>query len=103
MEQVKAADYKSGYQCQYRCAEKKEEKPEQISCFGGLREKIVAQPDESDSDGDQGNKTNETVKYDGEQCACFFVRRFLEQVITFHDIAAGASGKKLVVKHSDEE
>ena len=49
------------------------------------------------------DKTNETIKHDGEQCARFFVRRFLEQVIAFHDIAARASRKKLVVKHPDEE
>src|SRR6266498_238645 len=103
MEQVKSADYKSGYQCQDRCTEKKEQQPKQISCFGSLRQKIVTQADERDSNGDQGNQTNETIKHDGEQCARFFVRRFLEQVIAFHDIAAGASRKKLVVKHADTE
>src|SRR6266496_1045856 len=103
MEQVKSADYKSGQQRQDRCAEKKEQQPKQISRLGSLREKIVAQSDEGDGNGDQGNKTNETIKHDGEQCACFFVRGFLEQIITFHDIAARASGKKLVVKHADKE
>src|SRR4029077_14996920 len=103
MEQVKSADYKSGYQCQDRCTEEKEQQPKQISCFGSLREEIVTQADERDSNGDQGNKTNETIKHDGEQCARFFVRGFLEQVIAFHDIAACASREKLIVKHANEE
>ena len=66
MEQVKSADYKSGYQCQDRCAEQKEQQPKQISRLGGLREKIIAQSDESDGNGHQGNKTNETIKHDGK-------------------------------------
>src|SRR5262249_37646342 len=65
--------------------------------------KIIAQSDESDGNGHQGDKTNETIKHNGEQCPRFFVGSFLEQVIAFHDVAARASGEKLVVKHADKE
>src|SRR5215470_4720588 len=102
MEQVKSANYKSGHQRQDRCSKEKEQQPEQISRLGSLREKIIAQSDEHDGNGDQRDKTNETIKHDGKQCARFLVRRFLEQVIAFHDVAARASREKLVVKHPDE-
>src|SRR4026208_785596 len=103
MEQVKSADYKSGYQRQDGCAEKKKQKPKQVSRLSSLRKKVISQYDEGDGNSDQRNKPNETIKHDGKQCPRFFIRRFLEQVITFYDIAAGASRKKLVVKHANKE
>src|SRR4029453_13775620 len=103
MKQVESADNKSGYQCQDRCTEQKEQQPKQISRLSGLREKIIAQSDESDRNGYQGNKTNKAIKHDGEQCARLFVRSFLKQVIAFYDIAARAARQKLIVKHPDKE
>src|SRR5262249_12706412 len=66
MEQVKSADYKSGHQRQDRCAEEKEQDPEQISRLGSLREKIITKPDESDGNRDQSYKADETIKHHSE-------------------------------------
>ncbi|PYK53867.1 MAG: hypothetical protein DME48_10035 [Verrucomicrobia bacterium] len=65
MEQVKSADYESGHQSQDRCAQEKKQEPKQVSCFGGLCEKIIAQSDEGDGNGDQRNKPDEPVKHNG--------------------------------------
>ena len=65
MKQIKSADYKSGYQRQDRCAQEKKQEPEQVSGFGSLGEKIIAQSDEGDGNGDQCNKPDEPVKHDG--------------------------------------
>src|SRR4029453_2397697 len=99
MEQIKSADYKSAEQGQDRCAEKEEQKPKQISRLVGLREKIIAQPDGRGGDGNQRNQGYKSVEHCREQCAGFLIRRFLDQVIAFDDVAAGTSGEKLVVKH----
>src|SRR6266496_3074838 len=103
MEQVKSTNHKSGHQSQDRYPKEKKQKPKQISRLSSLREKIIAQSDEGDGNGDQSNEANETIKHDREQCACFFVRGFLEQIIAFYDITARASWEKLIVKHADQE
>src|SRR5215475_3664543 len=103
MEQVKTADYKGGQQREHRCTEKKKQQPKQISRLRSLRQKIIAQSDQGDRNRYQRDKTDEPVKDDREQCACFFVRSLLQQVIAFHDIAACPSWEELVIKHADKE
>src|SRR5262249_8997062 len=48
-------------------------------------------------------EADKSIEHHSKQCARFFIRRFLQQIITLHDIASGAAGEKLVVKHSNEK
>src|SRR5947199_10280476 len=68
-----------------------------------LGEDIETQTDQGDSDSDQRHQANKPVKDHCEQSTRFFIRCFFEQEIAFNNIAAGSSGKKLIIKHADKK
>src|SRR6516225_11028898 len=94
MEQFESTDDKRRNQEGYRCAQKKEQQPQQISGVWFLGKKIISQRDQGGRDRNERNESNESIEHYRQQRARFLVRRFLEQVVTFDDVAAGASGKK---------
>ena len=68
-----------------------------------MREKIETQADQHAGNRDQRDEPNDAVKQHREQCAKFFRRRFLEQEVALDDVAAGAAGQELIVKHSNKK
>src|SRR5882762_10493433 len=72
-------------------------------CHRRPPEQIETKRYEGDCDGDQRNKADQAIKDDREQRARFVVRSFLEQKIALNNVSARATGKKLIVKHSNQE
>src|SRR4030095_5088350 len=103
MEQFESTDDERRNQEGNRCAQEKEQQPEQISGVWFLGKKIISQRDQAALYRNEGDGSDESIEHYRQQRARFFVRRFLQQIITFDDVAAGASGKKLVVKQPDEK
>ena len=68
-----------------------------------LRQPIVTQRDQSPGDADQRDEPDHAIEDDGEKRAGGLARSFLEQEVTLDDVATGAAGQELVVKHPDQK
>src|SRR6516164_10631791 len=95
MEQFESTDDERRNQEGDRCAQEKEQQPQQFSGIWFLGKKIISQRDQGGRDRNERNESDEPIKDDGQQRARFLIRRLLEQVITLNDVSAGASGEKL--------
>ena len=52
---------------------------------------------------DERDQPDHAIEDDGEERAGRLARRFLEQEVALDDVAAGAAGQELIVKHPDQE
>ena len=68
-----------------------------------MRKEIITQSDEGRGDNNERHKTDKPIENYCQQRPGFLVRGFLQEIIAFHDVAAGAAGEKLVVKHADKK
>ena len=110
MEEIKSADDKTRDQTRNRNSKQNAQSDEQLmrsktgfNCNRSSPEQIETKGYKRDRDRDQRDESDQTIENDGEQGARFVVRRFFEQEIALNNIAAGAAGEKLIVKHPDQK
>src|SRR6267143_6236738 len=90
-------------QCRDRNPEHKEQEPEQISRFRRSREQIEPQTDQCHRDRHQRDQSDQPIENHGQQRAGLVLGGFFEQQVALNNIAAGAPGQELVVKHANQK
>jgi len=102
MEEIETADDETRKQARDRAAEKQQQDPQQAASLWCLRQPMEPQRHKRAGDEHESDQSDQAVEDNSEQTARFFVG-FLQQQIALNDVAASATGKKLIVKHADQE
>ncbi len=102
MKKIEPTDHKTCDKAGDRNAQKNEQNPEITARLVRLREQIKTHADQRDRDHDQRDQANEAIEHHCQQRARFAIS-FFQQQITLNNIATGAAGQKLIVKHADQK